>query len=113
MSTSKSRILRLSAQRPTFKYDVKQLAVEFSKTLRIWLKPMDMVRVVERNNDDGDPRVCHSHDFCDANMAMGAAFENVFGRPWNDESDMDEAIWAFAWDVAKECEFDVDAIRRQ
>lgn len=115
MSTSKSRIARITTMRPEFRGEVKRLAEEFSKVLRIWLTPMQMAIVVERNSENTDERVCHSHDFCDANMAMQDAFERVFGREprMDGGSDLDESLWGFAWDVAKDCEFDVDAIRRQ
>lgn len=54
--------------------------------------------------------VCASHDYCDANMPMAAAFESVMGRPFlpvgfetddaKTPSDDDVALWNEAWHVA-------------
>jgi hypothetical protein len=56
--------------------------------------------------------VCHSHDHCDANMAMEAAMHN-FGLDIfsDDEEDGDPlveehvGIWNAAWAIAKASEF--------
>lgn len=50
--------------------------------------------------------VCASHDFCDANETMAAAFLQVMGRPILPEddsgmSDSDCALWGDAWQKAK------------
>jgi hypothetical protein len=40
-----------------------------------------MAEVVRRNASQTSENVCHSHDFCDANMVMADAMEQVLGRP--------------------------------
>ena len=52
----------------------------------------------ERNKTYSDS-ACASHDFCDANMVMDAAFTAVMGRE-QDGSDPDMKLWATAWDMA-------------
>lgn len=42
----------------------EQLALEFSKVLRQWLTPDQMKSVVELNQGETHPSVCHSGDFC-------------------------------------------------
>jgi hypothetical protein len=44
--------------------------------------------------------ICHTHDFCDANMPMADAFESVMGREVDGENDDDCALWGAAWNVA-------------
>lgn len=55
------------------------LAREFSATLREWLRPDELAEVVKRNKAETNNYICHSHDFCDANMAMLEAMETVVG----------------------------------
>lgn len=85
------------------------LANAFVAVLRTWLTPEQMAQVKRRNALRDSDFVCHSHDFCDANMAMHEAFKQVVGRDPTDyleknpEGSMDEldvAIWNAAWDYA-------------
>lgn len=51
--------------------------------------------------------ICASHDFCDANETMAAAFLEVMGRdilPDDDSgmTDSDCALWGQSWSIAKE-----------
>lgn len=83
----------------------EQVAAKFSEILRGWLTPEQMEQVVERNRAEKSPGVCHSHDFCDANMAMLGAFE-ALGVP---DPDVDDPavlkLWSDAWDIAFKNEF--------
>jgi hypothetical protein len=83
----------------------QRVAVFFSCILRRWLGD-DMRQVIARNRAELSPDVCHSHDFCDANMAMleaVAAFKDVA----QDEVDIDASLPLMneAWDIAKATEF--------
>jgi hypothetical protein len=49
-----------------------------------------MAEVVRRNASQTSENVCHSHDFCDANMVMADAMEQVLGRPVWMPSDWEE-----------------------
>jgi hypothetical protein len=72
-----------------------------------------MAEVVRRNGVEQSRDVCHSHDFCDANMVMAPAMAYVLGRPtwmpsdWEEgrcteaEHEADIALWGRAWDLAK------------
>jgi len=44
--------------------------------------------------------VCHSHDFCDANMTMLAACEKVVGPHFDNTEDNHTALWNAAWSLA-------------
>jgi hypothetical protein len=83
---------------------VEPLARRFGAVLQSWLTSAERREILARNAR-GAPRVCHSHDFCDANMAMDQAFRDVFGRPFNHHSDEDIAIFNVAWDRAKAAGF--------
>ena len=80
---------------------VDELANEFIKTIQRWLGPQDCELVDERNRAEEDDRICHTHDFCDANMAMDEAYENLWRLSPNlrDEAVQDE--WSDAWMLAK------------
>lgn len=91
-----------------------QIADRFADILRTWIGAARFQIVRERNADAGGINCpeCHSHDFCDANMAMQDAFENVLGRSpaidtdgqtvWPDrEVEADCDLWNVAWDIAK------------
>ena len=60
--------------------------------------------VQKRNANEPNTNICHSHDFCDANMVMDEAFTSVFGRSiLPDEGEMTEddlAVFNAAWDIA-------------
>lgn len=45
--------------------------------------------------------ICASHDFCDANMAMDQAFQELLNREPDMQSDADCALWNEAWQIAK------------
>lgn len=87
-----------------------QLVAEaFSLVLGSWLSKhefADMKRLNETDADYRDGSVCASHDFCDANMAMDAAFQQVLGREPNvvgegAEVEADCALWSEAWKLAR------------
>jgi hypothetical protein len=52
-----------------------------------------------RNATPDYAAACATHDFCDANEPMAAAFAAIMGRPV--DADADAAIWSSAWDYAK------------
>lgn len=56
------------------------LGEAFANTLVQWLTDIAYLEMRIRNREYDDPHICASHDFCDANMAMEEAFENLFGR---------------------------------
>lgn len=94
--------------------DPKAVAVAFSKVLKSWLTNDQMVKVLMLNRKEKDQLVCHSHDFCDANMAMDAAIKKVapafYKAAWADNRKTDgegkvwskmNTIWNRAWSIAK------------
>ena len=89
--------------------DVNALAGAFVKELREQLTAEQFAEVVALNGVELNPDVCHSHDFCDANMVMDAAF-NTFGVDpleygYTEEDGMSQEVcnlWNAAWNRAKE-----------
>lgn len=97
--------------------DSQALAHEFSRILREWLTEDEIAEVIARNKADrrrrqtaqlADPAVCASHDFCDANMAMYEAFQNIAGHPVDPQNTADVSMWNKAWSMAKASGFDAD-----
>jgi hypothetical protein len=94
------------------------LADTFVVVLREWLSPGELREVRVLNAQEAHSGVCHTHDFCDANMAMYEAFvrhglamresdmdpeyvataEIVGGGP---DHPIDDEVWGAAWDIAK------------
>jgi len=58
-----------------------------------------MQDVVARNKGESAQGVCHTHDYCDANMVMASAMRTV-GIPLDEQE-----IWNSSWDIAKAAEF--------
>ena len=92
----------------------QEVAREYSKVLRDWLSEEEMAEVIRLNKAQANPSVCHSHDFCDANMAMQEAFRNLktttpFDASGDDEEAQVTELWNEAWDIAKKSEFAVEA----
>lgn len=77
------------------------VAHEFSRVLHEQLGADTMREVVQRNALPEYARCCASHDFCDANVYMAEAFEQVTGRAPDPASDADAALWNEAWEIAK------------
>jgi hypothetical protein len=84
---------------------VRSLSDEFSRILRKQLSEEEMREVIECNRTR-DPGVCHSHDFCDANMAMAAAFDYLGIK--QDRLAEFEDLWGKAWTMSIDNEFRVE-----
>lgn len=93
--------------------NIAALAHAFAAQLESDIGPENMAEVVRLNRDDSRYSVngsCASHDFCDANMTMLAAWESTFGNQpaMLDPSATDEQenesidLWGAAWALAFE-----------
>lgn len=83
---------------------VEQLAAAFTRELANQLTKQQWLTVCRRNRVETDPGVCHSHDYCDANMVMDAAFRSLGLDPFGGGDTMPDAmvdLWNDAWDRAK------------
>lgn len=84
---------------------IEQLARAFSAQLLADIGEDKLKEVNALNDADKDVYGCHSHDFCDANMSMDAAFTKVIGHETDVSSQSDTDIWNAAWTIAKENKF--------
>lgn len=92
------------------------IAAHFSRVLREWLTSLEMSKVITRNRRERIKGVCHTHDFCDANMAMDEAFKRVLGRGMylidegatDEQKEADTDLWNAAWNIAKQAQFVAD-----
>lgn len=76
-----------------------KIAQSFVNILKEWLSEAEFTEVVKRNAEDKDKSICHSHDFCDANMAMDEAFnENLLYLDYTEEN---INLFSDAWREAK------------
>ena len=63
---------------------------------------VEKIEIIEqRNRDEKDPAICHSHDFVDANMTMLEAFVDVMGFEPDLRSATQSELWNDAWNFAK------------
>jgi hypothetical protein len=90
------------AMKPT----VDTLALEFSQGLHAYLTPVQMSEVVERNRNEEDISVCHSHDFCDANVVLYDVFKR-YGMDVATHRGLSKwaDLWANVWALARAREF--------
>lgn len=82
--------------------DPDTLGSEFIIVIRDWLidDGDTLARIDQRNRDETDPRICHTHDFCDSNQAMIDAFARL-GVEYDTQSDAHHALGQQAWALAK------------
>jgi hypothetical protein len=78
---------------------METVAKTFSALLLAKLGRETMLDIVARNRSQRDQHICHTHDFCDANMVMAEAFE----RHGVDTDSI--SAWNMAWGWAKRHEF--------
>jgi hypothetical protein len=76
------------------------LAERFVAVLRDWLTQTEWLDMCIRNEAEHNAHVCHTHDYCDANMAMDAAFREVARRAPDIDDDADVTLWNKAWEIA-------------
>lgn len=84
------------------------LARLFGQRVQEALTRSEFREVCHRNKcEPAGSSVCHSHDYCDANVLMGEAWEEMFGRPFpmGEVTDEDAALWNDAWAIAKAADF--------
>lgn len=85
----------------------------FSYEVSTRLSESQLAAVRKLNRDEKLEYVCHTHDFCDANLLMDAAFVKCGLVEDNDVDVIGEhlqPVWNAAWDVAKAAEFQVDVL---
>lgn len=80
------------------------LARKFSQLLLAEIGRENLITVIERNKTIS-AGCCASHDFCDANMVMDAAFKTVTGKKINTQKDEAVELWNQAWDIARTTQF--------
>jgi hypothetical protein len=87
---------------------IKTLAKEFSRELHATLTPEQMFEVLRRNGQEAFSTVCHTHDFCDANMVIYKVFK-ARGMDPAAEGGMERwgHLWDGAWNLAKRQRFAV------
>lgn len=95
--------------------EVRKLAASFSENLLAFIGPERLADVVRLNKERqiDHQGVCCSHDHCDANMVMAAAWEECFPDvqllPIASQDDEHLRIWREAWDIAMKAEFKPEA----
>lgn len=79
---------------------VDAIAEKFSELVRLALGT-DIDDVIRRNREEPDGSTCASHDFCDAQLLMAWAFDEVLDRGCYPDSETDAELWRAAWKRAQ------------
>lgn len=88
---------------------IRTVAARFCAQLRAdlarmyWNPDAVMDEIRQRNRDETDPGICHSHDFLDANKTMALAMEFTGMDPLDQDPqrcDQARTIWNAAWTMA-------------
>ena len=92
----------------------EQLGDKFFEVLKSWLEPWEMREVAKRNKEETSERVCHSHDFCDANMAMDEAWTSFGLASVDGDNELECKLWGDAWNhtikrIAEEHKAEIEA----
>jgi hypothetical protein len=92
---------------------VDRIAATFTAKLVDELGDTRMETVVQRNLTEESPNVCHSHDFCDANVVMADAFSEETGHDVDFEDGGHIDLWNEAWELARGRRFKAELDRRR
>lgn len=90
------------------------LAVAFAGLVCETIRGGDFAELLELNEAEANANVCHTHDFCDANELMLAAWLQLEPHASLDEIMHNTAaaiVWNDAWQMAKDDKFDIPTIR--
>jgi hypothetical protein len=86
------------------------LARRFAANIHEVLTDDQLNTVNMRNRAASNANTCATHDFCDANIEMDAAFSSLMGRSFDCDSADDALLWNAAWDMAKRAGFREEAL---
>ena len=88
---------------------IEQVAEAFIKQLREDITTEEFAELLTKQKEDPIEGICYSHDYCDANMTMDAAFKSLGIDPlehgYTEEDGMSQEVcdlWNASWDRAKE-----------
>ena len=84
--------------------DVKDIAEKFVLGLQDALTADEFYEVQKLNSEEERPEICHSHDFCDANVVMLEAMESCGFKTDNFNDERWNLLWNAAWSLAKQTE---------
>lgn len=92
----RSEPMNVSASNP------ETVALEFTRLIRkeVGMENFRQIRRLNATPDYNYGSCCASHEFCDANMLMLEAFQNLGFEP-DLSNDQHVALWNDAWDVAR------------
>lgn len=83
-----------------------EIAKAFGGIIQEWLTRAQFRAMIDANKaEPANSGICHSHDHCDANMAVLQAAADVLGRPIDVSSDYDMGLMRDAWEIAKAADF--------
>ena len=78
----------------------RRLADEFAETLHGCLTAWEWLEMCRRNAAETSRNICHSHDFCDANIIMHVCWLELGLPELDGDSETHTDFWNAAWDLA-------------
>lgn len=83
-----------------------ELSNEFSTICDATFTRDEYRAIVDANKRHGlSSGICATHDYCDANMLMDAAFTKVMGREADVSNEDDALLWSVAWTISNASDF--------
>jgi hypothetical protein len=77
------------------------IAAAFLDKLKLEIGDENFASCCRLNKAQSDASICHSHDFCDANMVMAAVFTDLTDKEPDVQDDALRQIWNASWDLSK------------
>jgi len=87
---------------------IRDLASEYSREIINTIGKKDMLKVIQRNRNEPNEIICHSHDFCDSNQVMIDVFSDYMGRDLDLTNAVDFYLVNQSMDLAKASDFYLD-----
>jgi hypothetical protein len=82
---------------------VTAIAEAFAEIISNWLSIGEFTAMKHKN--ESNPvyvgEICASHDYCDSDSAMLAAFQEIMNREPVNDSETDAALWSDSWTLAR------------
>jgi len=78
------------------------IARVFSALLLLRLGEETMNKIVALNQEEKDPNICHSHDFCDSNVIFALAFSVCTTKYLDTQDEEQMRLKDGAWTAARE-----------
>jgi hypothetical protein len=92
--------------------DITRLARAFTEHVHALIDNReDFYEILRRNRTESNAEICATHDFCDANILMSNAWQDLFpAETFCPQNPLHGTLWSAAWQKARTAEFDLQRL---